>query len=240
MEKHELEDCDQKMVFCKFCSFLGTCELIKKVHIKKCTKFPIQCPSSCQADKIPRCEMPGHLTKCPLQSVECEFKWAGCQFTSLHKDLQQHNIDDHVKHTSLLAKECCKLQKENSKMKEKLSLVHPKINDDEIPILPVKLYASNELTEFYSEPCGHFVKAQYNYTNRKLLFFIKDIKADEFEAEIVIQYLNETVILSTQQDERCTNCDEVDTEDDEHWLILKFQLETLTPVCINVISILNL
>ena len=32
MEKHELEDCDQRMVFCKFCSFFDTCELIKKVH----------------------------------------------------------------------------------------------------------------------------------------------------------------------------------------------------------------
>ena len=184
--------------------------------------------------------MPGHLMKCPLQSVECEFKWAGCQFTSLRKNLQQHNVDDHVKHTSLLAKECCKLQKENSKMKEKLSLIHPKINDDEIPILPVKLYASNELTEFYSEPCGHFVMALYN-TNRKLDFFIKDIKADEFEAEIVIQYLNETVIL-TKHNERCINCDEVDTEGDEHWLILKFQLERKGllfsgPAYINIISI---
>ena len=43
--------------------------------------------------------------ECPLQSVECEFKWAGCQYTPLHKDLQQHN-DNQLKHMSLLAEEC--------------------------------------------------------------------------------------------------------------------------------------
>ena len=60
-----------------------------------------------------------HLTEeCLLQSVECEFKWAGCQYTPLRKDLQQHNNDSQLKHMSLLAKECGELKKENKELKK--------------------------------------------------------------------------------------------------------------------------
>ena len=89
------------------------CLLINIIQNAECTWYPLSGPNECGLQEVPRCIIPAHVTEeCPLQSVECEFKWAGCQYTPLCKDLQQHNNDSQLKHMSLLAKECGELKRE--------------------------------------------------------------------------------------------------------------------------------
>ena len=117
--KHEKNECNQRIVLCYYCNYKDTYQFIIDKHFPQCTQYPVLCPNRCGLQEIPRCNIPAHVTEeCPLQSVECEFKWAGCQYTPLRKDLQQHNNDSQLKHMSLLAKECGELKKENKELKE--------------------------------------------------------------------------------------------------------------------------
>ena len=105
--EHEKNECPQRPYQCRYCHHKGTYQFIVKEHHPQCTQYPVLCPNKCGLQAIPRCNVQTHVTEeCPLQSVECEFKWAGCQYTPLRKDLQQHNNDSQLKHMSLLAKEC--------------------------------------------------------------------------------------------------------------------------------------
>ena len=76
--KHEKNECNQRIVFCSYCKFRGTCQFIVNEHFSKCPQYPVPCPNECGClDEMPRCDIQTHLSEeCPLQSVECEFKWA--------------------------------------------------------------------------------------------------------------------------------------------------------------------
>ena len=109
--KHEKDECPQRPYECRYCHHKSTYYFIVKGHYSQCTQYPSSCTYMCGLQEIPRCNIQTHLTEeCPLHSVECEFKWAGCQYTPLRKDLQQHNNDSQLKHMSLLAKECRELK----------------------------------------------------------------------------------------------------------------------------------
>ena len=114
LEKHEKDDCVQRSYECEYCLHKDTYQYIVKEHYLYCTQYPVFCPNECGLQEIPRCNLQAHVTEeCPLQSVECEFKWAGCQYTPLRKDIQQHNNDSQLEHMSLLAEECRELKREN-------------------------------------------------------------------------------------------------------------------------------
>ena len=116
--EHEKDECPQRPYECRYCHHKGTYQFIVNKHYPECTQYPVPCPKECGHEEIPLCNIPAHLTEeCPLQSVDCEFKWAGCQYTPLRKDLQQHNNDSQLEHMSLLAKECRELKKENEESK---------------------------------------------------------------------------------------------------------------------------
>ena len=118
--KHEKDECPQRPYGCRYCHHKEFIDINK--HYSECTQYPVSCPNKCGHQAIPR-NIPIHLTEeCPLQSVECEFKWAGCQYTLLHKDLQQHNNDSQLKHMSLLAKECGELKKENKELSNSMQM----------------------------------------------------------------------------------------------------------------------
>ena len=114
LQKHEISDCPHRPGQCNYCQYKGTYKSVIEYHYPECTQYPVPCPNKCGLQAIPRCNIQTHVTEeCPLQSVECEFKWAGCQYTLLRKHIQQHNNDSQLKHMSLLAKECRELKKEN-------------------------------------------------------------------------------------------------------------------------------
>ena len=162
--KHEKDECNQRRVLCSYCKYKGTYQFVIDKHFPQCTQYPVHCPNKCGLKEIPRCNIQAHLTEeCPLRSVECEFKWAGCQYTSLRKDLlKRHNIDSQLKHMSLLAKECGKLikrneelEKENQELKQKILRIHHTAVSDTYPILPVNVPLNGKEVHFYSDACGH-------------------------------------------------------------------------------------
>ena len=166
--KHEKDECGQRLTLCGYCKYKDTCQYIIDKHFPQCTQFPVLCPNKCGLQSIPRCNIQTHVTEeCPLQSVECEFKWAGCQYTPLRKDLQQHNNDSQLKHMSLLAKECGELKKgneelkrENEELKQKMTHIHHTVFGDTYPILPVHVPLDGKEIHFYNEPFGHHMSVK--------------------------------------------------------------------------------
>ena len=118
LNMHENDECDQRPISCSYCKQEGTYQFIVKKHYPNCTEYPVPCPSKCGLRAILCCNVKTHLTEqCSLQPTECDFKWAGCQYTSLCKNFHQHNSDSQLKHMSLLAKE---LQQENQELKTEI------------------------------------------------------------------------------------------------------------------------
>ena len=114
LEKHERYECRQRPYRCQHCQYRGRYHFIVTEHYPQCTKYPVLCPNKCGLQIIPRGNLQTHLAEeCPLQSVECDFKWAGCQYTPLRKHIQLHNDESQLEHMSLLAKECRELKKAN-------------------------------------------------------------------------------------------------------------------------------
>ena len=82
--------CPRRPWKCDFCAFKSTYEVGTNNHLPICVKYPEPCPNRCRIGNVPRCKMDQHLTRCPLQLVECEFSKFGCQERVVRQDLTQH------------------------------------------------------------------------------------------------------------------------------------------------------
>ena len=224
--KHEKDECAQRRVLCYYCNYKGTYQFIVKEHYPECTQYPVPCPKKCGFRALLRGNIPAHLTEeCPLQSVECEFKWAGCQYTSLRKDLQQHNNDSQLEHMSLLAKECGELKKENEKLKkatgsiehkcddlkrenkelkQKMIHIHHTVFGNTYPILPVHVPLNGQELHFYSEPFGHHMSASvfaYTLDDFFVDFKVYEEKFHQPKVSIVIAKIDGVTITLTTDDD---------------------------------------
>ena len=89
---------------CNFCDFKSTYEVVTNNHIPVCVKYPEPCPNHCEIGAIPRFKVKQHLSKCPLQLVECKFAKFGCQEKILRQDMTCHmeeGAQDHLQCMSL-------------------------------------------------------------------------------------------------------------------------------------------
>lgn len=121
---HEKTECPSRSYNCQYCSMEATYKYITEQHYCICPSYPVHCPNQCQEDKIPRSDLDTHIQNaCPLRSVDCEFKWAGCMMKLKLTDLDKHLSDDHVRHTSLLAKAVRDLQRENEELKKENEVI---------------------------------------------------------------------------------------------------------------------
>ena len=147
VSKHETNDCLYRPYICKYCGCKEIYGVISGIHyLLVCTKYPVVCPNNCKQSKIPRHQLKDHLdTSCPLQPVECEYSWAGCEVKFKREDYHKHCSDNLQQHLYYVAKTCQeeneKLKKENAKiMKE--NAVLKKESDEikkEIAILKARL-----------------------------------------------------------------------------------------------------
>ena len=217
--KHEKNECNQRLVLCCYCHYKSSYQFIINKHFPQCTQYPVPCPNKCGLQEIPRCNIQTHVTEeCPLQSVECEFKWVGCQYTSLRKDLQQHNNDSQLKHMSLLAKECGELKKENQELKkaiaciceneelkQKMICIHQKVIGDTYPILPINVPLDKEI-HFYNEPFGHHMSVfVFAYTRNDLFVTFTIYKEKLHQPKVSIKIDGVPITLSTEQFDSCYN-----------------------------------
>ena len=168
---HEKENCDQRPQECEHCSIVDSHSFITGKHLKTCLKYPTKCPNDCASSVMPRDSIPAHLTRCPLQLVDCAFSWAGCNDKPLRKDVHVHTAD--TKHVTLLAVACGELKKENEQIKEEMKRIKEDngkmttrmlgflgvINNDEHPVLPVTIHNGYNAVHFYTEVGGHHMSA---------------------------------------------------------------------------------
>ena len=97
--------CPKRPWKCQHCKFETTYEVGTNDHTPNCTKYPEPCPNRCEIGNVPRCDVEKHLLVCPLQLVECEFAYAGCDMKVLRGDLANHmteNVQHHLMSATLL------------------------------------------------------------------------------------------------------------------------------------------
>ena len=135
MEKHKNEECELRPYTCQHCNQHGTYKSITgkgeylykgKCHYEVCDHYPLQCPNSCGEKNIKRKDMPAHQNTCPLQLLECPFKYANCKQPILRKDMKSHcdsYIHEHLlmmaKSHQILAQKCEELTRKCEKLTRK-------------------------------------------------------------------------------------------------------------------------
>ena len=100
---HIAKSCPKRDFPCEYCGFKSTYEEVRNKHWPECAKYPLPCPNKCEIGKVQRGCLEQHLKECPLQQVECEFCYAGCEEKIQRKDLTKHMEKNLQKHLSLLS-----------------------------------------------------------------------------------------------------------------------------------------
>ena len=136
LPKHLSEECPKRPFTCKYCLYKATYDDVSTKHYSKCAKYPIPCPNECDIGNVERAEMEEHLSKCPLQLVDCEFAHAGCSEKITRKNSTRHMEQNIHRHLSMLSTLCLK---QTAEMQQKLDE-----KDKEIALLKNRLdYVEN-------------------------------------------------------------------------------------------------
>lgn len=108
LENHRTTECRFRPIHCPRCNqegsyaeIMGLDAALTRKH--RCPKVLATCPNRCRGSKRwERGELGQHLSMCPLQAVDCEFKAIGCTAQPLRKSLSQHMKNDQQQHLLLL------------------------------------------------------------------------------------------------------------------------------------------
>ncbi len=76
---HQVRECPQRPFSCEYChEYESTFHDVTTDHWPVCKCYPVSCPHKCTQDIFQYQNLEHHLTKeCPLQEVECNFKYVG-------------------------------------------------------------------------------------------------------------------------------------------------------------------
>ena len=121
--KHQNEQCPQRPFCCDYCRDYHSVQAdVVYRHWPLCKCYPVDCPNHCSPYAIERQNLEEHLLlECPLKLVECEFHSAGCEEMVARQDMEDHLVEFHVQHTSMLATSNQKLQDELAERDEQLA-----------------------------------------------------------------------------------------------------------------------
>ena len=133
LANHKSNECSKRPFSCEYCDYQATHEKIINDHWPKCQRYPEVCPNKCSTEEIERRFLKRHLKEeCPMQTIECEYSYAGCKETMTRQLLQMHlNIskDDHLRMTTAKVKtlvaEMNELKLAISKNAPKPIFIHP-------------------------------------------------------------------------------------------------------------------
>ena len=110
LEWHKANDCLKRQFVCMHCAYRATYQEITKDHWPDCKRHPLECPNKCGQRGIERQHLPNHLEVCPLEIIQCEFDYAGCEEKLQRQEVQSH-VESSVKaHLQMVARHA-KLQK---------------------------------------------------------------------------------------------------------------------------------
>ena len=115
-----------------------------KLHLKECEFFPVACPNKCACEKIQRCDLPKHMTECPLQSVRCNFESIGCSTEEflIRRNIHSHSENNVHHHLFLVAQSNLNLSNECNAALTNLEFKwrnNDKQADESIPLQKEKL-----------------------------------------------------------------------------------------------------
>ena len=102
-----------------------------KLHLKECDFVPIDCPNGCGCKQFKRCKLSDHITKCPLQYINCIFEEVGCNTERLllrGEMTQRHALDNLHQHLLLIAQFNTQVSTENGSL---FTSFHSKYNEND-------------------------------------------------------------------------------------------------------------
>ena len=107
LERHSRNECHFREIQCRHCNavapYAEIMGLDASVAKHKCPMILVTCPNRCKGSKkMLRQALPEHLTLCPLQSIDCDFKAVGCDEKLVKKSYDQHMKNAHQQHLLLL------------------------------------------------------------------------------------------------------------------------------------------
>ena len=118
--KQHSDSCPKRPWQCQYCEFETTYNIGVNLHLPVCTKYPVECPNSCEVGSVPRCDLEAHLMVCPLQPVTCEYAEVGCDVKVPRRDLGRHMEEGQQRHLLSATLLNLRLTRENTEEKNRL------------------------------------------------------------------------------------------------------------------------
>ena len=104
IKEHEENICPERPYSCEYCGeYESTHKIVIANHWPVCPSRPVPCPNECGIS--PKLEvLNSHIeNECPLQEIDCAFKYAGCKEKLPRKDMPDHITQNLALHMSLQA-----------------------------------------------------------------------------------------------------------------------------------------
>ena len=102
--EHEGDKCTVRPYSCECCdNFEATFHVVTTDHWPVCPSPPVPCPNQCEISSELRFVDLHVYIECPMQMVECAFKYAGCKQKFLIKEMECHMNKNLAVHMSLQA-----------------------------------------------------------------------------------------------------------------------------------------
>ena len=80
-------------------------------HLPLCENFPLPCPNECGVGMVERRHQ--HQNECPLEIINCDFSFAGCEARIKRKDKEAHMEENTQSHLMMVVAFTAKLSQEN-------------------------------------------------------------------------------------------------------------------------------
>ena len=113
---HIANECPERDFVCQYCGFKATYVIISNKHWPECQNYPVPCPNECSIGAVERNILEDHLNTCPLQVVECDFSYAGCNKKLQRQDMEKHVEESTREHLTLMAAASVRMSREFEKM----------------------------------------------------------------------------------------------------------------------------
>ena len=112
---HIANECPERDFVCQYCGFKATYAIISNKHWPECQNYPVPCPNECNIGAVERNILEDHLNTCPLQVVECDFSYAGCNKKLQRQDMEKHVEESTREHLALMAAASVRMSREFEK-----------------------------------------------------------------------------------------------------------------------------
>ena len=138
LKEHEEDLCPERPYSCEYCEeYESTYKDVTANHWPACPSCPVPCPNECGIS--PKLEvLDSHIAdECPLQVIDCAFRYAGCKERLPRKDMPDHVTQSLALHMSLQA---TSHQQELKKLTSRISELETQLGE-----ATAKLEAKNQL-----------------------------------------------------------------------------------------------